>query len=132
MSLRDDLIPIIDDARAIRDELGLVVRPVARVVRAWSGGELGLGTPTETVVTLAPSPRVRDVARVQYQPGGEVQEGDVVIDRISASLTEAWLRGEGLAAGSEVFWRLDGDEWRLVSLEARTFDWRLVARRLGR
>ena len=132
MSLRDDLIPCVDDARGMADELGLRVRPVDLVVRTWDGASMGLGTKTETATIISPTPKVRAMDLREEGPGGHVQAGDLMISRISAALSEATLRGEPLAPKSEFIWRVDGEAYQLIGLERRPFEWRAQVRRQRR
>lgn len=132
MSLRDDLIPCVDAARGLADELGVRVRPVAVVRRSWDGGKPGLGVRTEEPLTLTPTPRVRPATRETFGPGGSFEAGDLVITRISASYAEATLRGAPVGEAEEVVWEVDGEAHRLVSLERRPFEWRAQLRRLRR
>lgn len=132
MSLREDLFPLVDELRGFSEELGTRPRLVYQVVRTWSGGELGAGTKTETENQLSPAPKVKSASRYAYSSGGRIEEGDIMVSKLSITYTEAYLRGEGLPAGVEIFWRVDGSSWRLVSLEEKMFEWKMVLRRLTR
>lgn len=65
MSLKDDLLPLIDDLRSIPGELGF--RPYSVVIRitTWSGQRAGEGTITSTADTRllvgGQNPKVREV-----------------------------------------------------------------------
>ncbi len=61
MSLRDDLIPIVDEIRAdiVDTEVGLRLHGVSRVARTWTGTQRGAGSPSDATTVLAPVPRVR-------------------------------------------------------------------------
>ena len=48
MSLRDDLLPVLDEVRAIPGELGLRPFEVWMRVTTWDGGRVGVGTKTTT------------------------------------------------------------------------------------
>lgn len=65
MSLRDDLLPLVDELRALPGELGF--RPFTSVVlrtRTWSGEEPGDGTPTDVNLALETGGQVVKVAQL--------------------------------------------------------------------
>lgn len=116
MSLRDDLIPIVDSARQIVADLGF--RQVEVVVRSIVGADDGLAALASdadegdaTDLTLSPPPRVSDWKVRGPDPGGIYQEGDQLVTRISATYTEAELNPGGNSA-----WLLDGVEHALIKL----------------
>lgn len=130
MSLRDELIPVVDEARSLVAELGLRPRSVARILRTWSGGAVGKGLiSAETGTVLEPTPKVRDVSERQSGPGGLYQVGDLLISQVSASYPETWLWGNALTADQELVYRVDGALHTLISAEMRALEWRLVLRR---
>lgn len=129
MSLRDDLIPVVDDARGLVAELGLRPRSVAHVVRSWSGGKLGSGTLSETGIVLTPTPRVAQVSERMAGLGGIYEAGDLLVTQVSARYEDAWLRGSELGAGEELLYEVDGAPHTLISAELRALEWRLVIRR---
>jgi len=134
VTLRSDLIPVVDDARELVDDLGLRPYTVAVRTRTWSGGRVGGGTASNADVTLAPRPRVREPSpRLQAAEPGRYEAGDRVVDRISATYTEADLDGDGLSADKERVWLIDGDEYRVVGKPLkRNFEWRVQLRRRTR
>lgn len=135
-TLRDELIPVIDEARGVMDELGLRVRRVAHVVRTWSGAEVGAGTVTEVTTELSPAPRVRQVSPRSWTSGGEVetstlQSDQILVDKVSASYEAEWIQGSALTTSQELIYAIDGEPHQLLSAEAKPFEWRLtLARRL--
>lgn len=66
MSLRDDLLPVLDEVRGLAGELGLRTITVTVRVRVYSAppGVVGAAVTSTTSTTLTPTPRVRP-ARVQ-------------------------------------------------------------------
>ena len=132
MSLRDDLQPVIDDARTLIGTLGLRARTVKTRSRAWSGASIGLGTATDTDVTLSPTPKVREPpARLVFDSPGKYESGDLIARRITRAYTEAQLTGGTLAAKTEWFWLVDDRLYRVVGApEKRNFEWVVQLRRV--
>lgn len=132
MSLRDDLIPLVDDARQLAVDVGVRVRPVTRVVRTWTGAKPGAGTSSEVSADLTPTPKVRDAVQVQYGPAGAYETGDLLVTRVSAAYGQADLEGTTLEANQELFYLIQGVPYRLLSLTPTPFEYRLILRRLRR
>lgn len=131
MTLRDDLIPVVDEARGMVAELGLRLHTVVVRVRTWDGGVPGRGMSTNVDTTLEPTPRVRppSVRRRVAEPG-RYEDGDQTVDRISATYTAAELDGSPLAAGQECLWLIDGEPHRVVGKpDERLFGWEVQLRR---
>ena len=71
MSLRTDLIPTIDAARGILDDLGLRVHVVHLRATTWSGDAPGRGTATHADTEITPPPKVGGPPRRRFdEPGG--------------------------------------------------------------
>jgi hypothetical protein len=138
MTLRDDLIPVVDDAMGLIDELGFRSYQVSTRTRTWSGGQNGSGTPTDVDVHISPTPKVSEVPeRVVFDAPGKYESGDRTVSQISASYTREHLDGGTLAAGTEFFWLLDDGstvaEYAVVGVaEKRPLEWRLTLRRRNR
>lgn len=133
MSIRDDLIPLVDEVRSeIVDEVaGLRLSTVVVRTRTWSGGELGRGTPTDVDLELEPKPRVRDPEpRQRSAAPGKFEDGDRVVDKVSATYTSDELDGGELAAGAELFWLIDGEPYRVVSVDEKYLGWEAHLRRM--
>jgi hypothetical protein len=132
MTLRDDLIPVVDEMRELVDDLGLRRNTVETRLRTWSGGELGLGTPTDVDTELDPKPKVAEPSPwLLESSGGKYESGDLIVSRISATYDEDDLTGGTLAAAAEWFVLIDGDPYRVVSAATeRNFEWRLHVRRI--
>lgn len=62
MSLNDDILPVIDDAWRLVDDLGFSSSSITIRTRTWSGGQLQLGTATISDLTLVPNPPVKELA----------------------------------------------------------------------
>lgn len=135
--LGDALVGVVDGIRStIDDALGLKPYRVAIVTRRWSGGELGIGTPSDTVLELEPVPDVELVTNDRLGPGGREAAGRLVLTGVSLRYSERELapsrdtgaeyayrlteaRGQGQAPK---YFVLDGDpvprrdysDWKLV------------------
>lgn len=134
MTLRDDVIPVVDDARQLIDDLGLRLDTVQTRRRSWSGGQPGSGTATNTDVAITPKPRVKDVPeRWIHNAPGRYERGDKMVTRISATYTRAQLTGGTLAAGEEFVWLIDSVEYAVIGEpEEQAFEWRVQLRRRNR
>lgn len=133
MSIRDDLIPLVDEVRAeIVDEVaGLRLSTVVVRTRTWSGAELGRGMATDADLELAPRPRVRDPdPRWRSAAAGKFEDGDRVVDKVSATYTQDELDGGGLAAGAEVFWLVDDEPYRVIGVDEKYLGWEVHLRRM--
>lgn len=137
MGLRDDLIGVVDEVRGdvIDTEAGLRLFAVKTRTRTWSGGEVGRGTAIDVETPLTPKPRVRAPAphHVLAAPG-RYEDGDRIVDRISATYTEAELDGGTLTTAKEFYWLIDSEPYRVIGKpEKRYLEWRVQLRRmLGR
>ncbi len=132
MAFRDDMIAIADDGRDIAVSLGLRLHTVAVRTRTWDGGEVGRGMANDADLTLDPAPKVRPPsAREIAGAPGVYEDGDRIVDRISATYTEAQLSGRPIPAASEVYWLIDGDPYRVVrEPQAQFLGWRVHLRRM--
>lgn len=84
MAVRDNILVPLDAARSIIAGLGLRRYTVTVRRRAWSGGQPGAGTATNTDLVLSPTPRVRTLApREVAASGGTYEEGDYRVDKIT-------------------------------------------------
>ncbi len=132
MSLRDDLLPVVDAGRQLAEELGLRQRSVSTRLRVWSGGVVGRGTPTDTDTVISPAPKVREPpGRFVNETVGKFLEGDVQLTKLSASIDDDDLTGGTLAAGSEWFIVIDDALYRVIGdPEVLNFEKRLNLRRV--
>lgn len=129
MTLRSDLIPVVDDARSIVDDFGLRPRVVkVRTVTRATTGLASIGTsPTNSDLTIDPRPRVSDLTRNIATAPGIQEQGDYRVTKISAAYTEAQLD-----PGGNSVWVVDDAPCRLVKLELRNFEWRATLVRMNR
>ena len=136
-TLRDELEPVVDEARGIVEELGFRPYTVTVRTRVWEDGTPGRGDYEDTDLELEPAPKVGAPPRYLMGLPGRYEEGDLVVSRISRSYTVAELGGGTPTAGTEVVWVLDDgeevQEYRLVGPpEKRPLEWRCQLRRLRR
>lgn len=146
---RDCIIDIADCAREIADEdFGRRLHTFVIRTRTWSGTRRGEGTSTTSDLTFisaqttpptpntaAPRPRLRlPENRHTANPAGTYEAGDILVDKVTATLTEAQLGDGPLPSNVEVVWVIDGDEeYYVVSTEIRYTEWRVhLRRRRGR
>lgn len=95
-TLAGRLVPVVDRIRQLSATLGVSIYRVFMVHIYWTGRKRGEGDPV--VISrreIEPMPRVRDMSSVRRvpQPTGLTEEGDIIIDRISARYTEDDLIG---------------------------------------
>lgn len=140
MTLRDELLPVVNDARTLVDGLGLRSFAVRVEVRSWSGARIGAGVlTTPSTLTLEPRPRVRDVsAREVASSGGTLRTSDRRITGITPAhagggYTPEQLR-PAITGQQERVYVLTGEdgesEWELVEASFdRPFGHELVLRR---
>lgn len=83
-TLRDDLLPVVDEMRQIPDDLGLRRYSVFFRVRTWSGGKPGLGDPKDVDTYIVPKPKVRQLSTKEVaESAGTYEAGDYMIDKIT-------------------------------------------------
>jgi hypothetical protein len=77
MSDRDTILPDLDTARSDVGSLGLRRYAVKIRQRVWSGGYVGLGTPTDTDLPITPQPKVEALSVNEIAAsGGTYLQGD--------------------------------------------------------
>lgn len=133
MSIRDDLIPILDDIRrdVIDEAIGLRLDTVVVRRRVWSGPRRGVGSAVDTDTELDPRPKVHDPSpRARYAEPGRYDEGDQICDKISLTYTQAQLDGRPLAANEELYWLVNGTAFSVISVEEGYLGWRVHLRKM--
>ena len=130
-TLRTGLLPVFDSARTLIDNLGLRTTRVIRRTKAWSGGQVGLGTLTTTDIELVPRPKVRDAG-----------PGMVTVGPITPAFAGGGYDADDLkpseTASQDVIWILigaDGEEtpYRLAGSDSRrAFRYMLTLQELDR
>lgn len=58
MTLREDVLPIVEVGRQIIDDLGFRVFTTEILTRTWSGGKVGAGTCSDSTEQILPNPKV--------------------------------------------------------------------------
>ncbi len=141
----DELAAIRADAATLNTEMGLRPYRVFSVRQHWSGGEVGRGDVTRTLVAeYLPRPKVAFRTRREYSAAGYVERGVVVLSEIRAALSPAevvdlFARTVPLGPGDETFLEVvldarhgeEAERRRFVPAEPperRDWDWRLVVR----
>lgn len=110
-TLLEDLIEVVDDVRDVPSDIGYYLRDVEIVKRSWSGAARGKGklanAPVTSILTIDPRPKVEDASlnRV-HRKAGYVQEGSLFVTAVSATLTDAQIRGKDLTATEELLYRV--------------------------
>lgn len=110
-TLGEDLQDVVDTVREIPGDLGLWTREVEAIERTWSGEHVGDGRKSEVTedlrFTITPRPKVRDAQlRRSHEAAGLVTEGSLFVMRISATYTEAEMRGIFDDPKAEQVWRV--------------------------
>ena len=132
-TLRDDLIPLIDEIRrdVVDGEAGLRLYNVQIRRRTWSGAEIGDGTPTDVIRTFDPLPKVMPIPPFLAATAiGTFERGDRWIRKVSATETMTTLGWEGATATEQIHYLIDGDAYTLFrEPDKRYLEWRLHVRR---
>ncbi len=119
MSLRDDLLPVINEVRAIPGLLGFRPYTVAIEVITWSGSERGEGTKTTTTTPITEAggqpPRVRWLDNEEIALGGydkpTVEVGPITPDFSDGGTSLATLKARAAEPNSEVYYVLTGPDF---------------------
>lgn len=136
MTLRDDLIPIVDVLRdtVVDGVAGLRVHTVSIRMVTWDSGRVGLGTKTCYDHELEPVPKVMDPSpKMTFGPGGLIEEGDRIVSKVSAIYDKADLFDISPADGTEQFWLIDGEEYITIGEPQLGYlGWKVQVRRRRR
>ncbi len=133
-TLRDDLIPLIDEIRrdVVDFEAGLRIYTVEIRRRQWTGGTIGEGLKgAETIRELDPRPKPMPIPpRLVATSIGVFEEGDRWVWKISATETLTTLGWEGVKTGEQIHYLIDGKAYTLVrEPEERYLEFRVHLRR---
>lgn len=112
-NLIDKLTPKVDRLRQkAADKFGLPAHNMYRVIRTWSGGELGNGTPADAETLITPTPKIDFTTQHEFKPQdrldphGRVDDRGMTATGVSLTFTEDFLQGESLSPGQECFYKL--------------------------
>jgi hypothetical protein len=102
------LIPKVNAIRSrLYEKTGVREFRVFRVIRTWSGGEVGRGIATLEELEIDPSPDVVfDNGRQDRLERGRVEDGFCKLLEVSLELIESDLTGQPLARGQECYYRI--------------------------
>lgn len=133
MTLRDDMVALVDTVRStIIEDLGLRLHTVKTRLRQWSGDDKGLGSSTDTVVVLAPVPKVQPAPALTSSEAGRRELGEIVVEKISATYTEEELLPRGLSRSQDFCWLVDDLEYEVAAKPKLGFlGWTVTLRRRG-
>lgn len=123
-----------DKILGIRDKIGAVLKPVSIVSRTWSGIQVGEGEPVDSVVRLLPSPRVVDFTHdLRIQPGGSVQQGDILLKGISKEShpKQSELDGTSDKKNVEKFYLVGERLYQAISVREKYLTWNVQVRELS-
>lgn len=89
MSLREDLLPVFQDSRALIEALGLRPNGLTIKVRTHIGTP-GVDGYVDEDLVISPKPRIREVSTREISgSGGRYTAGDLRIDKITPQYTDA-------------------------------------------
>lgn len=124
-NLIDKLTTKVDNVRQkAADKFGLPAYNMFRVIRTWSGGELGLGSPVDVETLMTPTPKIVFEGDLRLDPNGLVDARKMTATQISLTFTENFLQGDPKSAGQECFYKLvernsqsaDTTYWTLINV----------------
>ena len=133
MTIRDCLIPCVDGARSLVDDLGLRRHIVKVRYREWDG-EPGVSSFSDSILRLVPKPLVSDPGPSKvHEAAGHYETGEREVTKISPTYTRAQLEGPlDLPENTFVSWLIDDEPYELIRLDEDNFEWRARVRRLTR
>jgi hypothetical protein len=117
-NLVQDILEIVDDILGIRDELGALKHPIYILTRNWEG-QKGLGTPTDTIEQVLPTPNLVNFS-LEQDPNevGKVAQGQILLKMISKNkYTEKQINGSVDNPESQDRWYyINGQLYEVVSV----------------
>jgi hypothetical protein len=126
------MLPAIDGVLSVRDAAGAALAPVSFVTRTWTGTQPGDGTATDALVSMSPSPRIKNYAQdLRLREGGSVKAGDIILKNVSANrYQESDLDGTA-AANVQKFYLVGGKLYQVISLVKKYVTWDVQLRELS-
>lgn len=130
-TLSDDILPIVDDAWTLVDDLGFSPNSITIRTRTWSGGEVQVGDPTVSDLVLEPNPPTKEI-------GGDkiLLVGPITPTHSAGGYSYAQLRPSDVA-GTEYYYIVTGNNganrYALKSIDtSESFEMMLVLEALER
>lgn len=131
--LISDLTKVANDILGVRDTIGAAIHKVYIVKRTWTSGEVGSGTPVESVSTVKPSPGLKNLDHdFKEMAAGAAQVGDIILYGVSKQNypTRSMVAFDDLTIGVEKFYRIDGKLYSVVSVVEKYITWDIHVRRI--
>lgn len=144
MSIRSDLLSVVDELRAIPSSSDFDLRRYRVVLRTrtWAGGKPGLGAITDADTEILPRPKVRPLTPKEVaDSGGSYQDGDFMVEKITPRYTSpttggwtpAMIHQRPASAAQDTAVMLIGDEGTIECDSVkfffeRAFGYRMVVR----
>lgn len=106
-NLIDKLISKVDTVRQkAANKFGLPAHNMYRVMRTWSGGEIGSGTATDVETLITPTPHIEFSGGLRLEHHGLTDKRKMKAKEVSLTFTENFLQGTPKLAGQECFYKL--------------------------
>ena len=131
MGLIDDLTAVANSILGIRDDVGAVIEPVFLVTRTWTGAEPGLGSYSDVVAQILPSPAVRNLATdFRAQSAGTKELSEIMLHGVSKQSypTRDMIDCTCATANIERFYRVSGKIFNVTKVESSYITWNVRAR----
>lgn len=121
-----------DSFYGVRERLGFKQK-VYILTRTWPT-EIGMGTPTDTVVRVTPAPGIMNLAHKRMiTPHGESIIGDIMLTGIAYNrYTEAQLGNTSATPLTEKFYLIDGKTYSTASIEQKFVSWQVVLKKMNK
>jgi len=106
-NLIDKLISKVDAVRQkAADKFGLPAHNMYRVLRTWSGLEVGVGTPSDVETLMTPTPHITFSGSLELTKHGLEDKRKMTATEISLTYTENFLQAEPRQPGQQCFYKL--------------------------
>lgn len=128
-----DLTKVANDILGVRDAVGAAIHKVYIITRTWGSGEVGNGTPVDTVALVKPSPGLKNLDHdFREMAAGAAQVGDIILTGLSKQTytQRSQIAFDDLTEGVEKFYRLDGKLYSVVSVVESYITWNVHIRRV--
>lgn len=127
------LLDCIDDALAIRDEIGAYKSKVYITKRSWSGNIIGEGTPTDVDTQIYPTPEIVEYKHdIRLKDGGSIRNGDIALKSVSRKrYTEDDMALKSNDPSVELFFKICGKLYESISVKRGHATMDVMVRRLS-